>query len=59
MLVLLVAVAGLAGASLAPAGAATGLPAMASTGSSPPGLGGFPSLGCQDGAVAGGGPSST
>jgi hypothetical protein len=58
MLVLLVAVAlaSLAGAGLAPAGAATGLPAKVSTGASPPGLGGFPALRCQDGAVAGGGP---
>src|SRR4029450_13828272 len=58
MLVLLiaVAVAGLAGAGLAPAGAAPGLSAKVSTGASSPRLGGFPSLGCQDGAVAGGGP---
>jgi hypothetical protein len=58
MLVLLVAVAviGLAGASLAPAGAATGLPAKVSTGASSPGLNGFPALPCQDGEVAVGGP---
>jgi hypothetical protein len=58
MLVLLLAasVVGLAGASIAPADAAQGPQAKASTGASPPGLGGFPPLRCQDGAVAGAGP---
>ena len=58
MLVLLLAasVAGLAGASVAPADAAQGPQAKASTATSPPGLGGFPALRCQDGAVAGAGP---
>jgi hypothetical protein len=58
MLVLLVAasVAALAGASIAPADAANGPQARASTAARPPGLGGLPALRCQDGAVAGAGP---
>jgi hypothetical protein len=58
MLAFLVAVAvvGLVGATIAPAGAATGLPATASMGAGSPGLGGFPALRCQNGEVAGAGP---
>jgi hypothetical protein len=58
MLAFLVAVAvvGLVGANIAPAGAATGLPATASMGAGSPGLGGFPALRCQNGEVAGAGP---
>src|SRR5215218_543170 len=56
VLLVAVAVAGLAGASLAPADAATGLPAKASMDASPAGLSGFPALRCQDGAVTGAGP---
>ena len=56
VLLLAAAVAGLAGASIAPADAAQGPQAKVSTAASPPGLGGFPALRCQDGAVAGAGP---
>jgi hypothetical protein len=56
VLLLVASVAILAGTSLAPADAAEGPQAKASTGASPPGLGGFPALRCQDGAVAGAGP---
>jgi len=58
MLALLVTIAfgGLAGVSVAPAGAAPGLPATASTGAGSPGGGGFPALRCRDGEVTGAGP---
>src|SRR6266540_1330165 len=56
VLLLAAAVAGLAGASIAPADAAQGPQAKVSTAASPPGLGGFPALPCQDGAVVGAGP---
>jgi len=56
VLLVVLSVAAVTGASIAPANGAKGPRAKSSASTSLPGLGGFPALRCQDGEVVGGGP---